>query len=348
MVPTLDQLKSISKATKFTPAILSNMNSVIVGLQTYGERFGLDLPHRLAKYLGQLSHEGGGFKYDREIWGNTPAQQKYDTRTDLGNTKAKDGDGKLYMGRAGIQLTGKGNYEAFTKWAKSIDPNAPDFVKNPELINTDPWEGLVPIWYWSVGNPTGKSLNIYADENNDEMITRRINGGLNGFDDRIDYTIRASLVLLGYGPEQVKVFQQKVFTSPDSFDGIPGPQTRSKLHEALANKARSAIAEDPAIEVKKAPVVQKEEVAVTPPGVDKPGKDIGVVIGTVVTGTAGPKIAEQILPTFGGLSQMVQLALVCVAVAGVAWFIVRRYGLANKATAIIDRIAEKKADGLPN
>lgn len=221
MLPTLEDLKKISRLTKFNSKILDNMNSIIEGLKVYGPSAGLDKPHILAKYLGQLAHESGSFKYDKEIWGNTPAQQRYDTRTDLGNTPEKDGDGKLYMGRAGIQLTGKANYTNFTKWAKkNINNNAPDFVANPDLINTNPWEGLVPIWYWSEGNPTSKSLNVYAETNNLEMITRRINGGLNGYSDRINYTVRASLVLLGYEPTEIKRFQQRVFKDSEEWDGI--------------------------------------------------------------------------------------------------------------------------------
>src|SRR5690606_14403690 len=92
MIPTVDQLKQISKQTKFTPHILSNMRSVIVALEKYGShpKIKLDLPHRVTHYIAQLSHENGGFRYDKEIWGNTAAQQRYDVRTDLGNTPERD------------------------------------------------------------------------------------------------------------------------------------------------------------------------------------------------------------------------------------------------------------------
>ena len=70
-----------------------NMRSTLAGLQRGGVGAGLERPHRLAMYLGQLSHESAGWKYDREIWGPTEAQKRYDTRTDLGNTAAADGDG---------------------------------------------------------------------------------------------------------------------------------------------------------------------------------------------------------------------------------------------------------------
>lgn len=350
MIPTLKQMKAISTATKFSAATVANMESIIAGLEYGGAKFGLDLPHRLAKYLGQMAHESGGFKYDKEIWKNTPAQLRYDTRTDLGNTPERDGDGELYKGRTGIQLTGKANYQAFTTWAKKhFGAGVPNFVKNPDQINTDPWEGLVPIWYWAAGNPSRKSLNGYADENNDEMITRRINGGLNGFNDRVANTVRASLVLLGYGPTQIKE-AQKVFWPKDKsqWDGIAGPQTRAKLHEALALMSSGAIKKSPSITVKKAPVVQKEEVAVVPEGTDKAGADTAIVLGGLGLGTAGPEIAKQILPTFGGLSSTVQVVLLVIAAILIAWFILRRFKLAATATTLLNQINGRNSDGLPN
>lgn len=204
----------------------ANAKSALAGLEVYGyKQLGLNRPHRLAQFIGQVMHESARFRYDRELWGPTPAQKRYDTRTDLGNTAAVDGDGKLYAGRAGIQITGKANYAAFTKWAKKVDPRAPDFVKNPDMVNTDPWEGLAAIWYWETRN-----LNFDADRGDTDKITKRINGGYNGRADRRDLFVRAALVLLGYEPTEVIRFQMN---SGLSVDGVAGPVTHNALHHAL-------------------------------------------------------------------------------------------------------------------
>lgn len=242
----------------------ANMRSVVVALDQHGARLGLDQPHRLVQDLAQLAHESAWFRYDREIWGPTAAQKRYDTRTDLGNTAAVDGDGKLYMGRTGIQITGKANYTAFRDWCRKLGLNPPDFVAQPDLVNTDPWEGLGPLWYWDAGNPTGKSLNRYADQGDVENITRKVNGGLNGYDDRLDCLTRLSLVRLGYKPTDVRSFQKDTGLL---VDGSSGPKTRAALHQALV-KLTAAPARAQAVQA--APVVEEKAVAVAPAAIDKP------------------------------------------------------------------------------
>lgn len=351
MVTTVEQLKRISKATKFPPGVASNIVSIVVSLDKYGSQFGLDLPHRLAHYLAQLVHESGGYKYDREIWGNTPAQQRYDTRTDLGNTPAKDGDGKLYMGRTGIQLTGKANYTAFRDWVwRYIDKQAPDFVKEPDAVNTDPWEGLVPIWFWSVGNSTGKSLNTYADENDLETITKKINGGKNGLSDRLDYYTRAALQLCGPGYTLVDLVKDvKAFQSIYGLevDGDAGPRTRAKLHEVLALKAKTAIQEDPQVQVKKAPVTEVEVVAAAPKEAAKPAKDLSVVTGIGV-GTILTPLAPEALKQFPNLGTTVQVIILVMIGVGLAYLAFTRLNIARKTQAVLEQVQEGKESGLPS
>ena len=206
----------------------ANMQSTVLGLQMAGVGAGLERPHRLAMFLGQLAHESGGWRHDREIWGPTAAQQRYDTRTDLGNTAAVDGDGFLYRGRGPIQITGKENYRQFTAWARGLDPKAPDFVANPDAVLTDPWEGLGPIWYWQT-----RDLNRYADNGDLLTITKRINGGTNGLDDRQAQYTRAGLVLLGYAPADVRAFQR---SHGLTVDGVAGPATRAAIHAELVKR----------------------------------------------------------------------------------------------------------------
>ena len=240
---------------------IANVKSLAGTLDVYASKFGLDVPHRLAHFLAQVLHESGAFRYDREVWGPTPAQARYDTRADLGNTPEADGDGKLYMGRAAIQITGKANYRDFRGWCRQmIAPGAPDFVASPELVNTNPWEGLAPIWYWSTRN-----LNRLADQNDIEMITRRINGGLNGYPDRLGWYDRAALILLGYEPAHLSGFQRDHGLQ---VDGVSGQRTRAAMHKALVALKFPAGAPG---DVKAAPVEHRttETVIVAPPQIDK-------------------------------------------------------------------------------
>ncbi|WP_088624911.1 glycoside hydrolase family 19 protein [Oceanicola sp. 22II-s10i] len=216
--------KSLANIVGGRPDI-SNMRSVIAGLEARGRALGLNRPHRLAIYIGQLAVESGGFRYDREVWGPTAAQKRYDTRTDLGNTPERDGDGKKFKGHTAIQITGRANTREFRDWCRTFDPNVPDFVKEPEKMNTDPWEGLGPLWYWET-----RDLNHYADQGDVEMVTRKINGGLNGYAERLHFYERAALVLLGYAPVGVRHFQDDRGLL---VDGIAGPRTRAAMHASL-------------------------------------------------------------------------------------------------------------------
>lgn len=288
---TAEQVRRAAKG----PVNAANLGSVIVSLDRFGKSVGLNLPHRFVPYMAQLMHESGAFRYDREVWGPTPAQARYDTRTDLGNTPAKDGDGKLYAGRTPIQLTGKGNYGAFTAWCVKMGFNAPDFVKNPDKVNTDPWEGLAPIWYWDVGNPDRKSLNRYADEGNQEMITRRINGGLNGYAERLEYYTRLGLVVLGFAPDGILAFQKKSKADgvyAGELDGDDGPKTRSAIHLALVALSATSMS---LASIKAAPVVEEQEVTVavpvTPPSMDAPWWKSKETIVPIVTASGGSIVA---------------------------------------------------------
>jgi len=245
---TSTQLNAIAGGTK-TAARQKNIDAILLGLDAYGEQVGLNTYVRLAQYIAQLAHESGRFKYDREVWGPTAAQKRYEGRADLGNTQT--GDGSKFRGYTPIQITGRANATAFRDWCRAQGLNPPDFAQFPELMNTDPWEGLVPIWFW-----TTRNLNRYADEGNTEMISRKINGGTNGLSDRLELLVRTGLVLLDYKLEAgvVKRFQAEHGLVPDD---ITGPATRMAIHKALqaldsvkpeepaSDPAPEAVAEEP-------------------------------------------------------------------------------------------------------
>ena len=192
----------------------------------------------LAQFLAQVMHESGGLRYVREIWGPTKAQKGYEGRADLGNVKP--GDGKRFMGRDVIQVTGRANYRALSKWAGF------DFEAKPEALESPEWLGIGAIWYFL----TRKGLLDYARAGNIEMVTRRVNGGLNGYQDRLRWYDDCALKLLGFGT--VRDFQKSAGLV---VDGISGPKTRAALHEALSHVSKPAkIEHKPPVMSKAAPV----------------------------------------------------------------------------------------------
>ncbi len=203
-----------------------HVDAFIDGFNGNGERFGLHRPHRLAQFVAQIMHESGGLKHVREIWGPTPTQKKYEGRKDLGNVNP--GDGAKYRGYGFIQVTGRANVSEFYGWARrpGLALVVPDFIASPHLIATMPWSTMSAIWYWET-----RGLNTYADRGDIEMITRKINGGLNGYQDRLDYFVRAGLVICGYGVKDVEAFQRDAGLQAD---GIAGPRTREALHATLS------------------------------------------------------------------------------------------------------------------
>lgn len=127
----------------------------------------MDSTLRLAHFMAQLCHESGSFRYMEEL----ASGQAYEGRVDLGNIHP--GDGKRYKGRGPIQCTGRSNYR---KYGRLIGI---DLERHPELAAV-PSIGLhVALEYWKQNG-----LNALADADDIEKITRRINGGLNGYQDR--------------------------------------------------------------------------------------------------------------------------------------------------------------------
>ena len=181
-------------------------------LPQYLPRYDLEPPHRLAMFLAQIAHESAHFQTTTEY----ASGAAYEGRKDLGNTQA--GDGKRYKGRGLIQLTGRANYRRF---GRKIGM---DLEGKPATAAQFPAALLTALEYWQ-----DRNLNSYADNGDFLNVTRRINGGYNGMDDRYAKYGRAALVLLGL-PESVSAFQRDngLLT-----DGVVGPATVAALHKAL-------------------------------------------------------------------------------------------------------------------
>ena len=151
--------------------------------------FAVDAPARAAAFLAQLAHESGQFRFMEEIWGPTSAQSRYEPvstlATNLGNSEV--GDGKRFKGRGPIQITGRANYRRFG------DLLGTDLVSEPARAALPELAFRIAGLFWSK-----KGLNELADRATDEAfreITRRINGGFNGLEDRRKFYAVARTVL---------------------------------------------------------------------------------------------------------------------------------------------------------
>lgn len=144
--------------------------------------FAISTPRRQAAFLAQVGHESGRLTYVLELWGPTPTQARYEGRTDLGNTQP--GDGFRYRGRGLVQVTGRANYE---------DVGAAlglPLVEQPELLELPDNAARSAAWFWRE-----HGCNQFADAGQFERITRSINGGMNGQDDRLKLWERAKRAL---------------------------------------------------------------------------------------------------------------------------------------------------------
>ena len=159
---TLDELRRLmpripaAKAAIYLPYLNAAM-----------EEFGISTPAQRAMFLAQLAHESMDLVYFEEIADGSA----YEGRADLGNTQP--GDGRRYKGRGPIQLTGRANYRT-TGRALGLP-----LEDRPELA-ADPSVGFrVAGHYWR-----SRNLGPLADAGDLVAVTRKINGGTNGLEDR--------------------------------------------------------------------------------------------------------------------------------------------------------------------
>lgn len=171
----------------------------------------IDTPLRFAHFIAQIAHESGSLrarvenlnysaKALRSVFGRyfttDEMAEQYARKPEaianivyanrMGNGPTESGEGWKYRGRGLIQLTGKDNYRACGAAIQQ------DVVGNPDLISQDPAVSVaVAIWFWNRNH-----LSELADQDDLAGITRRINGGLNGLDDRRAYLEKAKQVFI--------------------------------------------------------------------------------------------------------------------------------------------------------
>jgi putative chitinase len=165
------------------------------------QRFNILTPNQQASFIGQCGHECGNFKtleenlnYKAEtlmkLWktrfptieianeyARNPkkiANKVYANR--MGNRDESSGDGYRFRGRGCIQLTGHANY------FHAGQACGEDFVMNPDFVATPKYAAMTAGWFWST-----HKLNQYADSRDFVMMTKKINGGIIGLDDRIKH-----------------------------------------------------------------------------------------------------------------------------------------------------------------
>lgn len=170
---TAHQILSIASA-----ASPSQIETLVPFLNRTMVEFDVSTPLRQAHFLAQVSHESDRFNALEEY----ASGEDYEGRDDLGNTQ--DGDGVRFKGRGLIQVTGRTNYGTCGR-ALGVDLiNSPTKLAEPTLASRSAG------WFWATNQ-----LNGDADNDDVRTVTRVINGGYNGLDDRIQLLQAAKQVL---------------------------------------------------------------------------------------------------------------------------------------------------------
>jgi len=175
-------------------------------------QYEINTTERIAAFLAQCAHESGGFVFIKENlnykWASlrktfpkyfpTDAlAQQYEKQPEkianrvyanrMGNGPEESGDGWRFCGRGLIQVTGRENY---TRFGNSLNMTAEEAS---EYMETFEGAAQSACWFWQSNN-----LNKWADSNDLVTLTKRINGGTNGLEDRCNYYNNIINILKGY------------------------------------------------------------------------------------------------------------------------------------------------------
>jgi putative chitinase len=188
----VDQLQKMIPTNKFVDDWVESLNNVL-------PEYEINTPDRIAMFIAQCGHESMDFRVLQEnlnyrweslrrvfpkYFSNDDLARQYAHKPEMianrvygnrmGNGPEESGDGFKYSGKGLIQLTGKYNY---TNFANSIGMSLEEV---PEYLIT--FEGAVKsaCWFWNQSD-----LNSWSDQQDVRTVTKKINGGFNGLEDRI-------------------------------------------------------------------------------------------------------------------------------------------------------------------
>ena len=183
-------------------------DNVIAQIQQVKTKFGINDSVKLSHFLSQCGHESGGFKVVNEnlnygakgllgifkkyfpdeakakLYERKPekiANLVYGNR--MGNGAEASGDGYKFRGRGALQLTGKSNYEAFSKYL-----NKPEIMTNPDLVATE--YAFESAMFFFDRNKLWDICDKGVDDATITALTKRINGGTIGLDHRKALTLK--------------------------------------------------------------------------------------------------------------------------------------------------------------
>lgn len=192
-----------------------HIKGFVYTFNTYANYFGVDTILETRHFITQAGHECDGFNAMEEY----ASGKAYESRTDLGNTKAIDGDGPFFKGRGLFQTTGRSNYDVagdelsklpFLTPAEQLLFKNDGLLKNPRLLIDPVWGTLAAFIYWN-----DKSLSALCKPDNQQVmimrknkrgwykyfnspimcISFRVNGGWNGIDERVRIYKKISFLL---------------------------------------------------------------------------------------------------------------------------------------------------------
>lgn len=212
---------------------------LVDAMNEFFPQFEITTERRVEHFLAQACTESDGFHTLTEY----ASGDEYDTRTDLGNTRARDGDGRRYKGRGIFQITGRTNYQ------KAGQAMGIDAIAQPELLATPRYAVWSACLYWQ-----SRNLNKLADADDLKGITRKINGGYNGLADRQRYLDRARRLIVEdaadvgdprIGPDSpavlVKALQQVLAERNYPVGAVDGHWGRLTRDAVLALKADNGL-----------------------------------------------------------------------------------------------------------